>query len=111
MLRKVIRQILEDVGYTVITAMHGQQALDRLRTTPTLPCTILLDLNMPIMTGWEFRLYQKQDPALAHIPVVIISADRSIEQQPFGIDAAGYFTKPINYPQLLQTIRDHGCGP
>jgi CheY-like chemotaxis protein len=104
MIRFVLDQILSDAGYQVHTASDGQAALDTLQQAATLPCAILLDLNMPVMTGWEFRLEQKRDPRLLDVPVIVISADRSIEHQPFSIDALDYFVKPIDYPRLLNVI-------
>src|SRR5262245_26845005 len=59
-------------GYQVSTAANGQEALDRLRAGPR-PGLILLDLLMPTMDGWEFCHRLRQDPALASIPVVVVS--------------------------------------
>src|SRR5262245_43368027 len=59
-------------GYQVSTAADGQEALDRLRAGPR-PGLILLDLLMPAMDGWEFCRRLRQDPALASIPVVVVS--------------------------------------
>lgn len=107
-IRFLITQLFEDVGYNVRAVANGAEALADLRHAAALPCTILLDLNMPVMTGWEFRTEQQRDPRLAPIPVVVISADRSLDQAPFSIDATGYFTKPINFPQLI-TLVDQLC--
>jgi CheY-like chemotaxis protein len=108
-IRHALTLLLEQSGYVVKGAHNGEKALDVLRATDKLPSVILLDLNMPIMTGWEFRLEQKRDSQLAQIPVIIISADRSLEHQPFTIDAIGYFRKPLDIPELLRLIAQH-CG-
>ena len=54
---------------------NGLQALEQLRWG-IKPCLILLDLRMTVMTGWEFRAQQKQDPALAAIPVIAMTTGR-----------------------------------
>ena len=71
-----IREVLSDVltfeGYEVIVADDGQSALELL-SARTNSCLILLDLMMPRMNGWEFRRRQLADPALASIPVVLLT--------------------------------------
>ena len=103
-IRHALTLLLEHSGYVVLGANNGEKALDVLRANSHLPSVILLDLNMPIMTGWEFRLEQKRDPHLAQIPVIIISADRSFDQQPFSFDAIGYFRKPLDISGLLGLV-------
>ena len=102
--REMLRLVLETSGCRVQTAVDGADALQQL-TTPTYhPDLILLDLNMPIMTGWEFRYQQRQIQAIADIPVAVISADRSLAQQPFSIDAIDYFRKPLDFERLLALV-------
>src|SRR2546423_10696788 len=74
-IRESLAELLHDEGYVVLTAINGQDALARLRTSGDRPCVILLDLMMPVMSGSEFYTEMRNDPALADIPVVIISAD------------------------------------
>jgi len=101
-IRDAVQGILESEGYDVLTAENGQHALDALQTTET-PALIILDLRMPVMDGWQFRAAQKNDPALADIPVVAISADGSAKAA--AIDAAAYLRKPLSTDALLGTIR------
>ena len=67
---------LELEGYEVVQASNGKEALALLRSSSPegLPCCIILDLMMPVMDGWEFRRRQREDPALASVPVVVLSA-------------------------------------
>ena len=71
------------------------------------PAVILLDLMMPGMDGWDFRSEQMRDPALAVVPVVIVSASgfspESIRQQ---FRPAAYVEKPIERAELLGVIRE-----
>src|SRR5690349_23695253 len=79
-LRDALVPILEYEGHRVVSAANGKEALERLRTMPP-PSLILLDLMMPVMDGEQFRAQQLRDPALASIPVVIVSAHASAEER------------------------------
>ena len=103
MIREALTEILEDEGYKVAGAANGQEALEYLRQRPQ-PNLILLDLMMPVMNGWQFRQEQQLDPALAGIPVVVISADNSIQQRAATINASAYLAKPIQLETLLSTV-------
>jgi CheY-like chemotaxis protein len=109
--RRTLTEILQEGGYAVTSAADGQEALDRLRTAP-LPHLILLDLLMPVMDGWEFRRRQREDPAIAAIPIVVISGGETSPHSPGFVDAASYLLKPIDFDVLLSTIarlcRRHG---
>jgi CheY-like chemotaxis protein len=98
--------VLEDAGYTVAGAADGRQALDYLRGNLP-PRLILLDLMMPVMDGWQFRREQEQDPALASIPVLVISAGGLTAQKAAALGAAGFLQKPVEVEALLDAIRRH----
>jgi PAS domain S-box-containing protein len=100
-LRESLVELLEEDGYRVSFAENGRAALRQLQAE-TLPDVILLDLRMPVMDGWEFRSIQKNDPKLAHIPVIAISADGS--PQAAAISAHAYLRKPVEGGRLLATI-------
>jgi signal transduction histidine kinase len=100
-IREAVQSVLEDEGYGVIQAENGRDALDRLRSGP-LPDLVVLDLRMPIMDGWEFRAAQKNDPNLAGIPVLAVSADGSAKAE--AIAADGYLRKPLSTRTLLETV-------
>jgi CheY-like chemotaxis protein len=104
-LREALSQILQDEGYGVDEAMHGLQALDRLRDGSGLPCVILLDLTMPIMNGWQFRSEQKEDPDLRRIPVVVLSAGADLAEEVSALGVQEYLRKPVQLSHLLQTIQ------
>ena len=106
-IRDALVQILEDEGYAVTGVANGLEAIAHLRKRSVPPCLILLDLMMPVMNGWQFRAEQRQDPTLAPIPVVVISADGSVQQKAASIDAVGYLRKPIMLDTLLDTIEQY----
>jgi CheY-like chemotaxis protein len=99
-IRDSLVEILSDTGYVAHGASNGREALQVLHTLPQLPCFILLDLMMPIMDGITFREKQLADPALAHIPVVVISASRDLDAtaRALGVIPMG---KPLDLDRLL----------
>src|SRR5262245_44669700 len=93
-IREMFTALLEDEGYTVACAANGKDALDYLRQTKELPGLILLDLAMPVMTGYEFLREQRQDAMLASIPVILMTARGHFEQEGVDVHAAHYIHKP-----------------
>ena len=100
-IRDVLGQMLSDEGLQLSSFRNGQDALAHLKVSSP-PDVILLDLMMPVMDGWQFRVEQKKDPLLAGIPVVAMSADGSAKAQ--AIDADAYLKKPIIFADLLARI-------
>ncbi len=105
--RMLLGTILEEAGYGVVQAPDGRQALELLRTGER-PFVILLDLKMPVMSGWEFREEQRRDPDLAAIPVVVLSADGDLDEVCAALGAAACFSKPIDPESLLAKIHTLG---
>ncbi len=99
--RVSMRAALQENGFAVVEATNGQEALDRLRSGP-LPDLILLDLIMPVMNGTEFLDAQRKDPALAGIPVVIVSA--ASQAQAVSLCTAGYLQKPLDVEELTAVV-------
>src|SRR5688572_19728478 len=84
---------LRSRGYEVHQCGGAREALAYLRAGH-LPDLVLLDLRMPGMSGWEFRLEQRREPRWAGIPVLAMSADGSA--QAAAIDADEYIKKPFD---------------
>jgi CheY-like chemotaxis protein len=95
--------LLRTRGYTVTSAADGQAALDELRG-PSRPWLILLDLMMPVMDGFEFRVRQLQDPELAGLPVVVFSAGGDLDHKVASLGAATWLTKPVEATVLLEVV-------
>ena len=102
-IRATLAEMLSDEGYVVTTATHGRDALEMLRLAP-VPDAIVLDLMMPVMDGWEFRIEQRADPLIAGIPLLAMSADLSPKARAIAADA--YVRKPIDFPEMLRLLRD-----
>jgi CheY-like chemotaxis protein len=107
--RGALAALLGAAGYAVACAANGREALDRLRG-PDRPCLILLDLAMPVMDGWEFRARQRRSPALASIPVVLLSAEGDLPRLAASLGVAGYLPKPVTPDGLLRAVRALGGG-
>jgi len=102
----VIATLLQESGYRVILARNGEEALQHLRSGTCRPCVILLDLWMPVMSGWRFREEQQKDPALAEIPVVALSGDGETR----AFDATAHLVKPVQFDPLVEIV-ERFCGP
>jgi CheY-like chemotaxis protein len=72
--REAIAEILLSEGVMVVVARDGREALNHLTACPAKPALILLDLMMPRMNGWQLLEHLGGDPALASIPVCVVSA-------------------------------------
>src|SRR5262249_18832048 len=92
--RESLTDILGDEGYRVTGGRNGGGALEGLRGPPR-PSLILLDMMMPEMDGWSFRLEQQKIPELAGIPVVILSAHGNVRDAALALGAADYLRKPL----------------
>jgi len=103
--REALATFLEAEGYPVLEAANGEEALDRLQQSEV--GLILLDIMMPVMDGWQFRAAQLRDPALAGIPVMVITADASARSRAANLGVQDYMTKPIQFPRLLQFVDRH----
>jgi CheY-like chemotaxis protein len=101
--RESLSEALRDEGYAIECAVDGEQALEYLRAGGR-PGLILLDLMMPRMSGSEFRMLQKVDPQLQHLPVVLLSADGAMEEKAKALETDGALRKPIDLEQLLEVI-------
>lgn len=100
--REALIDVFREEGFDVLGAGDGRSALDLLRAGGTLPVVIFLDLEMPGMSGADFVAEQRADPALAGIPVVIVSADRRVCERAGELGASGCLRKPLK----LQSLRD-----
>jgi CheY-like chemotaxis protein len=101
--RDVLREFLHAVGYGVLTASNGADALQVLQRD-TDCCGILLDLMMPVMDGWQFLEAKNTDQQLSRIPVIVISAYR--ERAP-SKGVTDVVAKPIDFDRLLRTLQQH----
>ena len=105
-----ISRALKDLMVTnpLEVAGNGEEALEHLRNPKNrIPCLILLDLNMPRMSGLEFLDIVKNDQTLRHIPTVVLTSSREEQDKiaAFRNGIAGYMVKPVDYKQFVDVVR------
>ena len=105
-IRGSVEEALRDEGYAVLSAENGAVALEQLRAG-SRPALILLDLMMPVMSGYEFRDAQRNDPAMSEIPIVIFTADGNARGKAAKVGAPAYIQKPFKLKNLLEVVERH----
>lgn len=105
-LLEMMKAALEDVGYEVITAVDGQQALDKAKKER--PDLILLDLMLPKVDGYKVCAMLKMNEEYANIPIIIVTARGSDQDKKIGNDvrADAYITKPYQHETVLAKIKE-----
>jgi CheY-like chemotaxis protein len=103
--RESLGRALRLEGYEVELASDGRQALDRLGTEP-LPAVLIVDLVMPLLSGWDLCAQMSRRPALARLPVLVLSASPTLEA-PLPLPQALVLGKPIRFGRLLAELERH----
>ena len=103
-LREMMAQMLMLEGFQAVAVANGREALEYLHDAEK-PDVILLDLMMPVMDGWEFRRQQQADPAIAPVPVIVLSA---LDQaRASTLEANAFLKKPLDFDRLLSLVRTY----
>ena len=101
--RDSLQDILEDEGFDVVPASNGKQAIDFLTMNePAGAALVILDLLMPMVSGWEVLERMSSDPALADIPVLVLSAATGDKPE----RAQGFVRKPFSLEAFVSKV--HG---
>jgi len=107
--RELLARLLATEGFHAVSAEDGLEALHLLRTVrrraPDVPCLVLLDLAMPRFSGHEFRRAQLGDPAVASVPIAVMSGAIDIEKRAQALGAVATVAKPIDFNVLLDVVR------
>jgi two-component system cell cycle response regulator DivK len=104
--RQILRDLLGNAGYALVEAENGEEALAAV--AKQRPDLILMDIQLPVMDGYEATRRIKSDPATKSIPIIVItsyalSGDEG-KARAAGCDA--YVTKPYSPRQLLAKVRE-----
>jgi CheY-like chemotaxis protein len=103
-LRDALATFLESEGYAVADATNGRDALVYLGSGQPVHI-IIVDLDMPVMDGWEFLRRQRSDRIWRTIPTFVITGLTDAEQKRGELGDARVFQKPLNYEELLGALR------
>jgi two-component system, cell cycle response regulator DivK len=105
--RQILRDLLAHAGYDMIEAEDGEQGL--VAAARCLPDLILMDIQLPILDGYEATRRLKADPALKTIPIIVITsyAMSGDEEKARAAGCDAYVAKPYDPVALLETIRQY----
>lgn len=105
-IRDLVAFTLRFSGYEVVTVANGQEAVES--ALAELPDLILMDVRMPIMTGYEACKKMKADDRIQGIPVVFLSAKGQEAEIRIGLDvgASDYLLKPFSPMELTERVKD-----
>jgi two-component system alkaline phosphatase synthesis response regulator PhoP len=102
---RLMRAYLEQAGYEVLVAYDGETAVHNLRREK--PDLLLLDLMLPDRDGWDITRLVRGDPALAHTPIIMLTARVEDTDKIIGLEigADDYVTKPYNPREVVARVR------
>ena len=102
--RMLIKRVLERENFEVIEAENGDQAVALI--TRERPDLVLLDLNMPIMDGYEAIHHLRHNPSLTGLPIIVLTAEdgQTVERRVLTMGADDYMVKPFEGPVLLSRV-------
>jgi CheY-like chemotaxis protein len=104
LIRQMIRWALEEEGYVVLEAENGRDALQVLaRHKPDL---ILLDMNMPVMDGWEFARTYRREADGTGAPIIVLTAALDARRWAQEVEAAAYLGKPFQIAELFAKVQE-----
>ena len=115
-IRNVYRVVFENVGYTVLEAVNGSDAVLQVRAER--PHVVLLDFEMPVMDGLEAAELLKADPRTADIPILLISAnvEADLPARALTLGCATFLQKPVPMREILRKVEqalvlaERACG-
>jgi CheY-like chemotaxis protein len=103
---EVVSDFLSLKGHSVRCAANGDDGLRSLTSSEVRPEVILLDLEMPVLDGWQFLSEMRKQPDLSDIPVVVMSGFGGIAEKAKELGAAAVVRKPVE-PRALLELVDH----
>jgi len=101
----LVKRILTRGGFEVITALDGNEGLAKVYSEA--PDLMILDINMPVMNGWEVCRKIREDPLYKHLPIIMLTVRKSKTDQLRGFNLGGdeYITKPFSPTELIARVK------
>jgi len=105
--RRILHDVLTNAGYEMIEALTGEEGVAMAETHH--PDLILMDIQLPVLDGYQATRRIKADPALRPIPIIAVTsyALSGDDDRAYQAGCAAYVTKPFSPRQLLAKIREH----
>src|SRR5262245_33053298 len=103
-----MRKLLTEFGFEAVTAMSGAEALEAARAHP--PALVLLDKNMPGMSGTEVAHALRANPATERVPILILSGEAMSKKELEAMKADAAVLKPFDVMDLIEEIRKRVAG-
>jgi two-component system OmpR family response regulator len=107
-LRELLRIVLLEEGFQVETCMDGKAAMQTLESgkkdSKKQPAMVILDLNMPVVDGWQVAKWLDESPELRDIPVIVTSASRDQGEKAKSLHADAYLVKPYSTDEILGVV-------
>lgn len=103
----LVEMVLQDAGHRVRTASDGRRALERV--AEEMPQLILLDMRMPVMSGWEFAREFRSRYGRA-CPIVVVTAAENAQLRAAEIEAEGWLSKPFELDDVLRMVSRFAAG-
>ncbi len=105
--RRILRDLLTSVGFEIVEAVDGEKGV--AAAAAHVPDLILMDIQLPLIDGYEATRQIKAQPELRHIPIIAVTSyalsGDEVKASEAGCD--DYVTKPFSPRQLLAKVRDH----
>jgi CheY-like chemotaxis protein len=107
--RTELAATLRDWGYDVVAVANGLAGFDELRWEGPPPQCVVMDMRMPVMTGWDLRAAVAANPTLRDIPLIGVTAGRWKPEDALGF--AALISKPIDLQQLRAALKKCAAAP
>ena len=107
-MRELLRRALEVAGYLVVDTHDGGQVMEL--ALGLLPNLIILDVNLPHVSGWDVMAQLKSDPETAAIPVIVYTATTSGQRRALELGAVAFIAKPATPDDIIRVVQKHLVG-
>ena len=94
-------EVILDEHYELLFAENGKEGLELMKQHATELSIVLLDLMMPVMSGFEVLEYVREDEILKKIPIIVLTAEKSAELRALQLGAADFITKPFDVTEVI----------